>query len=235
MDHHESESTGCKEKATSIQTRTEEAISNTPRSARNQYTTQVQKHITEATDTAKKLAVELKNKREKRRRPQTDEPESEAPPAKQARPDRNVMKEMVLEILQEKLQQPETKAPIQKLTNSQQSRRTRTWKGWQKLKAASHKRKYHKKTKKLSNSKHLANENNIVNLSTYTLSKDELSLLNKGLSFIPKPKRVDTNDITEGISKLKNSKTIKSQHRSTVPDSYNPFLTLNKFREVKPS
>lgn len=72
----------------------EEAISNTPRSARNQYTTQVQKHITEATDAAKKLAVELKNKREKRRRPQTDEPESEAPPAKQARPDRNVMKEM---------------------------------------------------------------------------------------------------------------------------------------------
>lgn len=93
------------------------------------------------------------------------------------------------------------------------------------------------KSRKLSNSKHLAAENNIVNLSTYTLSKHELSLLNKGLSFIPKPKRIDTDDIKEGISKLKNqmiSKTIKKQHRSlnsTVPDSYNPFLTLNKFRE----
>ena len=35
------------------------------------------------------------------------------------------------------------------------------------------------------------NSKNIVNLSSYILSTVKLSILSKGLSYIPKPKRID--------------------------------------------
>ena len=69
--------------------------------------------------------------------------------------------------------------------------------------------------------------NDIVNLSSYQLSTNEISVLGKGLSFIPKPKHVDTDDIVDGIAKLKSQMISKTERKqritlaSTVPDDYN--------------
>ena len=77
--------------------------------------------------------------------------------------------------------------------------------------------------------------NNIVNLSSHVLTTHEISVLGKGLSFIPKPKHVDTDDILEGIAKLKSqmaSKTNKKEKltlATTVEHSYNPWQTIRTF------
>ena len=90
-----------------------------------------------------------------------------------------------------------------------------------------YKKKKHTKLNKLPiSSNNLSN--NIVNLSTYHLSSHKTTILGKGLSFIPKPKHVDTNDIVEGIAKLKAQMISKAEKKqkiilsSTIPDDYNP-------------
>ena len=68
-----------------------------------------------------------------------------------------------------------------------------------KIKRKRHRLYYKKKLRtrtKLSN-------NNIVNLSDYNLSCAEKSILSKGLSFIPKPKSIDADDINNGINRLR--------------------------------
>lgn len=97
-----------------------------------------------------------------------------------------------------------------------------------------YKKKKHTKLNKLPiSSNNLSN--NIVNLSTYHLSSHETTILGKGLSFIPKPKHVDTDDIVEGIAKLKAQMISKAEKKqkitlsSTIPDDYNPWQTIRVF------
>ena len=77
----------------------------------------------------------------------------------------------------------------------------------------------------------------VVNLSSYTLSQHELSILAKGLTFIPKPKHLDTDDIESGLQKLtqqlKAQFSIKSKQTTTTREGptpiYNPKQTISKF------
>ena len=42
----------------------------------------------------------------------------------------------------------------------------------------------------------------VVNLSSYTLSATEQSILSKGLSFIPQPRSMDKTDISIGLNRF---------------------------------
>ena len=69
-----------------------------------------------------------------------------------------------------------------------------------------------------------------MNLSHYHLSKDEISILSKGLSFIPNPKTVDTDDIIDGIDKLKTQMVSKTEKRrpTTKSEAYTIIGTRNQ-------
>ena len=69
-----------------------------------------------------------------------------------------------------------------------------------KLKRARHTKSY---KKKLRNRNKLTKNNNIINLSSYALTNAEKSILSKGLSFIPKPKTIDSKDISIGLNRLR--------------------------------
>lgn len=81
----------------------------------------------------------------------------------------------------------------------------------------------------------------IVNLS---LNKTEMLLLHKGLSFIPKPKHVDKEDIEEGMESLHNqirtrwsiaNKILEQETAKPNPfqPTFNPNKTLNLFNPNK--
>ena len=66
-----------------------------------------------------------------------------------------------------------------------------------------HKRIYKTKHRKLLNNIYKNNINHaIVNLSSHNLTNTEISVLTKGLTFIPKPKHTDREDILNGIMSL---------------------------------
>ena len=119
----------------------------------------------------------------------------------------------------------------------------RPWKGWQKVKKINYTLAYKKKKKYLKRKQSTNPDNNlaknIVNLSSYNLSTHEISILGKGLCFIPKPKHVDTNDIMDGIAKLKSQMISKTETKqritlaSTIPDNYNPWQTIRAFNLKK--
>ena len=78
----------------------------------------------------------------------------------------------------------------------------------------------------------------MVNLSSHTLSKYELSISSKGLTFIPKPKYVDSKDIELGLEKLLKQLKIQYKTKSKITETppsqpiptYNPFQTIKKFK-----
>ena len=95
---------------------------------------------------------------------------------------------------------------------------------------------------------------NILNLSTYNLSNDELLILSKGLSFIPKIKSLDIDEITNDVNTFENRMAItlkrhlekdnstKRVTRSTnneipvIPQEWRDHRgSLYKFRVPKPT
>ena len=103
---------------------------------------------------------------------------------------------------------------------------------------------HHKKTYRTERTilrkltKHKASDS-IINLSNLLLSTAEISILSKGLSFIPKPKQIDHKDILSGLNKLKSQITLKTNPIplektptmiTNIPDSYNPWDTIKNFR-----
>ena len=89
-----------------------------------------------------------------------------------------------------------------------------------------HRKKHNRlKTKLISNSK------NIMNLSAYILSTAELSILSKGLSYIPKPKHIDQSDALRGLCKLRNQVVkiyetkMKAKTQASSNETTNPPTT----------
>ena len=60
---------------------------------------------------------------------------------------------------------------------------------------------------------------NILNLSTYNLSNDELLILSKGLSFIPKIKSLDIDEITDDVNTFENRMAITLKRHLEKDDS----------------
>ena len=82
---------------------------------------------------------------------------------------------------------------------------------------------------------------NICNLSNASLSTHEISLLNKGLSFIPKPKKTNTlelySDIQSFVRKLRlhyifHNKPRKDKQPFEPKSKYNPGVTPNDALET---
>ena len=235
----------------------EECAIKAPNTERENLKHMAVKYTTEAKENAQKLGSSLQQKREGRKRNREDNTPNE-PASKRTRlkdiPD--ALRSAIETILSEQkvynnnmlnaTTHPKTHStniepkqptppqpPIPK--RKRKGKRQKPWKRWQELKkgrhAISYKKKKYKKNKLLSKtSNHISN--NIVNLSKYTLSNHEISVLGKGLSFIPKPKHVDTDDIKNGIAKLKHQMIAKTETRqrttllSTIPDTYNPWQTI---------
>ena len=132
-------------------------------------------------------------------------------------------------------------------------RQRRKWKRPSATERAKIKRKRHRLyyKKKLRTTNKLSN--NIVNLSNYNLPCAEKSILSKGLSFIPKPKSIDADDINIGMNRLRKQMcsqymqaTKPSQHQAststiiisdtqdvTDPDTeiYDPWDTMKLFKQ----
>ena len=97
------------------------------------------------------------------------------------------------------------------------------------------------------------NTDNILNLSTYTLTQHELSILSKGLSFIPKIKSLNIEELTDDVTSFENRMTLalkrhleRNDHNKSVTRSNTaetPIIPDNmrdrresfkKFRKFKP-
>ena len=75
---------------------------------------------------------------------------------------------------------------------------------------------------------------NVVNLSGRNLSQSEISLLSKGLKFIPTPKSVNMAEIKEDLEKFGRNLRLKWLFRNNVEDfSYNPFKHKSTFNPPK--
>ena len=55
------------------------------------------------------------------------------------------------------------------------------------------------------------NAQNILNLSTHNLTPNEISILSKGLSFIPKIKSLDIDELTRDVTAFENRITISGK------------------------
>ena len=213
---------------------------------------------TKAQEEATKVANELREKRLKRKRPTPNDPEQK-PPSKSAKLDNEhdeAIAQRVFSLMTEHQVQtpPHTNNtnPIntqclnnieqdvqQRTVPTRQGKRPRKRQGtWQAMKAH-HKKTYRSKRTILRKlTKHKASDN-IINLSDHILTTAEISILSKGLSFIPKPEKMDKEDILSGLTKLKSQIILKTNPIprektptmiTNVPDLYNPWDTINNFR-----
>ena len=71
---------------------------------------------------------------------------------------------------------------------------------------------------------------NVINLSSRNLSEAEISLLSKGLKFVPTPSSINFAEIKEDLEKFGRNLRLKWLFRNDERDfSYNPFRPKSKF------
>ena len=229
LEHHNTESGKCKSKAEKLRQRMEECARTAHPSNKQLLTELAVKYAPEAQENAKRMALDLCNKREKRKR-DTNTNTLDGPFPKRPRTEINdELRAAILSVI------VETKVTDNSITSNttthlktnhvgtinqflmplepsipkrpgKRRKRQRPRERWQKIKQTNHSLSYREKKYlklKLLSRNINALSNNIINLSSHTLTNDEISVLGKGVSFIPKPKHVDTDDIKDGIAKLK--------------------------------
>ena len=69
----------------------------------------------------------------------------------------------------------------------------------------------------------------VLNLSSYALTNDEVQLLAKGLNFIPKPPKVDKEEIEKSIDQFKRRIKLTEYMRHYEKKEQKPFYDKSNF------